>query len=102
MKRVACALQDTTSPRLHTAHGIHIPSWKIHPGMKMQITELVSFMSGCEDSERRGQITIIQQDFNPKCSSSATSCTVLGLKEREKCNILVPSCSEEQNKQENA
>lgn len=101
MKRVTCALQDTTSPRLHAAHGIHIPSWKIHPGMKMQITKLVSFMSGCEDSERRGEITIIQQDFNTKCSSNATSCTDLGLKEREKCNILVPSGSEQQNKQEN-
>lgn len=80
MKRVTCALQDTTALRLHTTHRIHIPAWKIRSGMKMQITELVSFMSGCEGSEGRGGIAIIQQDFNPKCSCNATSCSDLGLK----------------------
>lgn len=84
MKRVTCALQDTTAPRLHTTHRIHIPAWKRCSGMKMQITKLVSFMSGCEGSERRGGITIIQQDFNPKCSSNATSCSDLGLKREGK------------------
>lgn len=84
MKRVTCALQDTTALRLHTTHRIHIPAWKRRSGMKMQITKLVSFMSGCEGSERRGEITIIQQDFNPKCSSNATSCSDLGLKREGK------------------
>lgn len=52
MKRQTDALQDTAALGLDTAHRISIPTWKIHSGVKMQITKQVSFMSGRRERER--------------------------------------------------
>lgn len=71
MKRGTDTLQDTAALGFDAVHRISIPTWKIHSGVKMQITKQGSFMSGVErESEskkrKREKIYIF---FYPKCSS---------------------------------